>query len=113
VRVPALRRRYFSRSESRAAGFETDFQQRLASGVSCDPQNTQRRLLHRGNYFFFAPANVFRFALLVFELTFERPPRKSLPGLLSKTHLLLLSLCNFLATDDTDFIRISIRVICG
>jgi hypothetical protein len=56
---------------------------------------------------------MFRLALLVFELTFERTPRKSLPGLLSKTHLLLLSLCNFLATDDTDSIRISICVICG
>jgi hypothetical protein len=51
--------------------------------------HTPRRLLHRRNYLILASANVFGLALLVSQLTLERPLRKLMPRLIPPTHFVL------------------------
>src|SRR6185369_12485368 len=59
--------------------------------------HASRRLNHRADDLFFAPAQVFRLAFLVRKLARQGPLRKPMTSLFSETHLLLL-LCAFCAS---------------
>src|SRR4029079_8519740 len=51
--------------------------------------HASRRLNHRADDLFFAPAQVFRLAFLVSKLARQRPLRKPVTSLFSQTHLVL------------------------